>query len=102
MLLRMVRTNGIGALAVLDSPAFTYALPWIEALAGLLILTGPFTSNALIAGGVMVLVLQVGVCLAQDWHMASDQLIYVAIYCALIGLVARNRWSLDDLRASAS
>ena len=81
-------------------PAFTYALPWIEAVVGLLILTGLFTRNALIAGGVMMLILQVGVCLAQEWQVASDQLIYVAIYCALIGFVARNRWSLDDLRAS--
>jgi hypothetical protein len=49
----------------------------------------------------MMLIRQVRVCLAQDWQVASDQLIYVAIYCALIGFVGRNRWSLDDLRASS-
>jgi thiosulfate dehydrogenase [quinone] large subunit len=64
------------------------------------ILIGLFTRKALIAGGVMMLVLQVGVCLAQDWQVASDPLIYVAIYCALIGFVGRN-WSLDGLRASS-
>src|SRR5260370_12616784 len=79
-------------------PPFTYALPWLEALIGLLILVGLFTRGALIAGSVMMLALQVGVCLAQNWQVAGDQLLYFAIYCVLIAFVERNRWSLDDFR----
>ncbi len=79
-------------------PPFTYALPWIEAFIGLLILIGLFMRNALIVGGLMMLVLQVGVCLAQNWQVAGDQLIYVAIYSALIAFLDHNRWSVDDFR----
>ena len=82
-------------------PPFTYALPWVEALVGILLLIGLFTRDALIAGSVMMLFLQVGVCLAQNWQVAGDQLIYVGIYCVLIAFVRLNRWSLDDWRASS-
>jgi thiosulfate dehydrogenase [quinone] large subunit len=82
-------------------PSFTYALPWVEASVGLFILIGLFTRNALIVGTVMMLMLQIGICLAQNWQVAGDQLIYVAIYCVLIAFVARNGWSLDDFRASS-
>ncbi len=80
-------------------PPFTYALPWVEALVGILVLIGLFSRNALIAGSVMMLFLQIGVCLAQNWQVAGDQLIYVATYSVLIAFVRLNRWSLDDLRA---
>jgi thiosulfate dehydrogenase [quinone] large subunit len=82
-------------------PPFTYCLPWLEAFIGLFILIGLFTRNALIAGAVMMLMLQIGTCLAQNWQIAGDQLIYVAIYCALIAFVGRNRWSLDGFRTSS-
>jgi thiosulfate dehydrogenase [quinone] large subunit len=82
-------------------PPFTYALPWLEGLIGLLILIGLFTRPALIGGVAIMLILEIGTCLAQNWQVAGDQLIYVAIYCALIAFVSHNRWSLDDFRTSS-
>ncbi len=79
-------------------PPFTYALPWLEAVVGLLLLVGLFTRGALVAGALLMLALQIGSCLAQNWQVASEQLIYVVIYFILLSFVDRNRWSLDDFR----
>jgi thiosulfate dehydrogenase [quinone] large subunit len=76
---------------------FSYALPWMEALVGLFLLVGFFTRNTLIAGCLVMLLLQIGTCLAQNWQVAGDQLLYVVIYFILLSFVDRNRWSLDHL-----
>jgi thiosulfate dehydrogenase [quinone] large subunit len=79
-------------------PPFSYALPYLEASVGLLLLLGLFTRNALIAGSLVILVLQIGSCLAQNWQVVGDQLVYALSFFILLSLVDRNRWSIDDLR----
>ncbi len=81
---------------------FGYALPWLEALIGLLIVLGAFTRIALIAGALLIAVLTFGSTLHQDWDIAGLQLIYAVVYFVLIALRRYNAFSLDRLFHSAS
>jgi len=56
---------------------------------------GLWTSVALIAGSLLMLMLQIGICLAQNWDVAGIQLIYVLLYFVLLTYSERNRWSID-------
>ena len=71
------------------------ALPWCEGTVGLLLILGLWTSLALIAGSLLMLTLQIGTCLAQNWDAAGAQLIYVLLYFVLLTYLERNRWSID-------
>ncbi|MGB8771990.1 MAG: DoxX family protein [Candidatus Korobacteraceae bacterium] len=76
---------------------FGYALPWLEALIGLLILFGALTRVALIAGALLIVLLTFGSTLHQDWDIAGLQLIYALVYFVLIGLRQHNSLSIDGL-----
>ena len=81
---------------------FTSVLPWLEASLGLLILLGLFTRNALVAGSLVLLLLQIGSSLAQNWSVVGDQLVYAVIFFILLTFSERNRWSLDHLSTTIS
>jgi len=70
-------------------------LPWCEGTVGLLMVLGLWTSLALIAGSLLMLMLQIGTCLAQNWDVAGGQLIYVLLFFILLTYCERNRWSVD-------
>ena len=76
---------------------FGQSLPWVECLFGLLLLIGLRTRAALIGGALLILVLTFGSSLIQDWQAASTQLLYAAIYAALLYLLPLNSWSIDSL-----
>jgi len=76
---------------------FGYALPWLEALIGLLILFGALTRVALIVGALLIILLTFGSTLHQDWDIAGLQLIYALVYFVLIGLRQYNSLSIDGL-----
>ena len=78
-------------------PPFAAALPWTEAIIGLLLLLGLFTRFALVAGSLEMIVLMAGITLAQNWDVAGIQLIYCAIYFVLLTHRGRNFYSLDTL-----
>ena len=75
--------------------AFAHALPWLEAAIGLLVLLGAATRFALCAGAVLILVLTFGSTLHQDWDVAGLQLIYAAVYAALLAFRDKNEFSVD-------
>lgn len=79
-------------------PTFSYVLPYMEGSVGLLLLLGLFTRSGLIAGTLIILLLQIGSCLAQNWSVVGDQLVYSLSFFILLSLIDRNRWSIDDLR----
>src|ERR1039457_5128204 len=82
----------------------TVVLPWCEETVGLLMILGLWTSVALIAGSLLMLALQIGTCLAQNWDVAGGQLIYVLLFFILLTYCERNRWSVDrywEARTSA-
>jgi thiosulfate dehydrogenase (quinone) large subunit len=70
-------------------------LPWCEGTVGLLMILGLWTSLALIVGSLLMLTLQIGICLAQNWPVAGDQLMYVLLFFILLTYCDRNRWSVD-------
>jgi thiosulfate dehydrogenase (quinone) large subunit len=70
-------------------------LPWCEATVGLLLVLGLWTSAALMAGSLLMLTLQIGTCLAQNWDVAGGQLMYVLLFFVLLTYAERNRWSMD-------
>jgi thiosulfate dehydrogenase (quinone) large subunit len=78
--------------------AFGFVLPWVEAALGLLILLGLATRFALVAASLTILVLTFGSTLRQDWESAGLQLIYAAIYAALLVFRSENVYSLDEIR----
>lgn len=76
---------------------FGLALPWIEAGLGLLLLLGMRARIALIGGAWLIAVLTFGTALRQDWATAGTQLIYAAIYAALLAFHGWDRYSIDIL-----
>jgi thiosulfate dehydrogenase [quinone] large subunit len=76
---------------------FGLILPWAEAILGLLLLVGLCTRFALVAGALLILVLTFGTTLRQDWNIAGVQLIYAAVYAALLALDRWNDYSVDRL-----
>jgi len=78
-------------------PAFGAVLPWVETTLGLLLLLGLVTRFALIAGGLVMTILVIGTCLAQDWTVAGLQLIYCFLYYYLLLHRDQNVLSLDEL-----
>lgn len=75
--------------------SFGLVLPWVEAAVGLLVLFGLATRFALIAASFTILVLTFGSTLRQDWESAGLQLIYAAIYAALLAFRRENAYSID-------
>lgn len=71
-----------------------------ESTIGPLVLLGLFLRPALFAGGVLMWVLLFGVCLIQKWDVAGSQLVYLAIFSALLATVKHDRLSLDAWRAA--
>jgi thiosulfate dehydrogenase [quinone] large subunit len=78
--------------------SFGLVLPWVEASLGLLLVFGLATRLALIAASITILALTFGSALRQDWQSAGLQLIYAAIYAALLAFRCNNAYSLDGIR----
>ncbi|MGB7356104.1 MAG: hypothetical protein WBD06_20530 [Acidobacteriaceae bacterium] len=77
--------------------AFGLVLPWAEAILGFLLLLGLCTRIALVAGSLLIMVLTFGATWRQDWSTAGVQLIYAAVYAALLALDRWNDYSVDRL-----
>jgi thiosulfate dehydrogenase [quinone] large subunit len=70
----------------------------VEASLGLLLVFGLATRLALIAASLTIHALTFGSTLRQDWQSAGLQLIYAAIYAALLAFRNNNAYSLDGIR----
>lgn len=81
--------------AVLASAYFIVAA---ETLIGFLVLIGLGTRAALIAGTLVMLFLQVGSALIQDWSIAGQQLVYIGFYTALLATAQYEYLSIDSWR----
>ena len=75
---------------------FGLCLPWAEAAVGSLLLIGICTRYVILVGALLMLSLTFGATLRQDWESAGLQLIYVAIYAALLAFRQYNRFSVDS------
>ena len=75
-----------------------YVIVGGEAVIGLLVLIGWGLRWALVAGICLMLLLQFGTGLVQDWSAAGQQLIYVAFYAVLLATIEYDRGSVDSWR----
>jgi len=76
---------------------FSYLLPIAEFVIGLLLVTGLFTRQALIAGSWMMIFLIFGTCLLENWDALPSQLIHVAFLAVLLNFTHNNTWALDNI-----
>ncbi|MBU8895201.1 DoxX family membrane protein [Corallococcus sp. H22C18031201] len=79
---------------------FALALPFAETAVGLLVTLGLRTRPALAAGGLLMMALVVGTALRSEWETLGVQMLYVALYAALLGTARFGRCSVDGLLAS--
>ena len=82
--------------AALVTP-FSYALPIAELIIGLLLLLGLLTKQALIAGGIVMILLVFGSTTIEDWSAIPSQLIHAAFFAALLSSIAYNTYAIDNL-----
>jgi thiosulfate dehydrogenase (quinone) large subunit len=75
--------------------AFSYAIPFIEAILGLTLILGIFTRISLTTGAVFMMLLTIGVTANQQWDLASQQLLYSTVFFLLLFLLEHNHFSLD-------
>jgi thiosulfate dehydrogenase [quinone] large subunit len=82
--------------------AFSYAIPFLEAILGLTLILGVFTRIALVCGAVFMMGLTIGTTANQQWDVASQQLIYSIVFFLLLYLIEHNTLSIDHyLRRSS-
>ena len=74
---------------------FAYAIPFIELIIGFLILTGIKYRHALHSFAVLLILLTTGVCILQNWNVASQQLIYALFYFVLIYFYKLNIFAFE-------
>jgi thiosulfate dehydrogenase [quinone] large subunit len=75
--------------------AFSYAIPFIEAILGLTLILGVFTRVSLIAGALFMMALTIGVTANQQWDIASQQLLYSVAFFLLLYLIEHNTLAVD-------
>ncbi|MCY1078293.1 DoxX family membrane protein [Archangium lansingense] len=74
---------------------FALLLPFIETVLGVLLTLGLLTRTALFAGGLLMVALIFGTTLRSDWETVGLQMIYAALYSALMATAHFNRLSVD-------
>lgn len=74
---------------------FSYALPFLELLTGLLLILGWFTRFALFLGSVLMLVLILGSTLIEEWQNVAIQMFYGVYFAGLLVFIDHNKFSLD-------
>jgi len=76
--------------------AFSYAIPFLEAILGLTLILGVFTRAGLICGAVFMMALTIGITSNQQWDIAGQQLLYSVVFFLLLFFLDENTLSLDN------
>ncbi|WP_343693238.1 DoxX family membrane protein [Chitinophaga sp.] len=74
---------------------FSYVLPIAEFTIGLLLIVGLFTSKAILAGTIVMLLLILGTCMIENWEALPSQMIHAVVLIVLLQFIASNNISLD-------
>jgi thiosulfate dehydrogenase [quinone] large subunit len=83
--------------------AFSYAIPFLEAILGLTLILGVFTRISLVSGAIFMMALTIGVTANQQWDIAGQQLLYSLIFFLLLYLIENNTLAVDNyLRSTPS
>lgn len=75
---------------------FSYLLPFLELLIGMLLLLGLFTRQAALAGGLVMSILLFGSGLIEEWGAMPSQLLHCLFFLLILALLPHNRYSLDQ------
>lgn len=76
---------------------FSYILPFAEFTIGLLVLTGLLTKYALVAGGIVMLLLLFGTTMIENWEAIPSQIIHISLLAVLLHFLDANSFALDHL-----
>jgi len=76
---------------------FSYGLPIAEFAIGLCLILGLFTKPAMIAGGIVMLILIFGTTLIENWEALPSQLIHIVFFAVLLQFLSDNSWAFDTL-----
>ena len=76
---------------------FGFGLVFVETAVGLLVLLGLWTQEALLVGSAAMAALIFGSALRSEWETVAIQLLYAAIYAALLAAREYNAYSLDTV-----
>ncbi len=83
--------------------AFSYVIPFLEAILGFTLILGVFTRISLVCGAVFMMALTIGVTANQQWDVSSQQLLYSVVFFLLLFLIEHNALALDNyLRSTPS
>jgi thiosulfate dehydrogenase [quinone] large subunit len=77
---------------------FAYALPFMEALFGALILLGLFSAVALVLSGLLLLALTFGAIMLNDFPTVAHNTQYALVNFVLLWLIDHNGFAIDRLR----
>jgi len=77
--------------------AFLVAVPFVEAILGLLTTLGLFTRWALALGGLLITTLVFGTAFRSDWASVGNQMIYALTYYLLLSNCRQDEFSLDSV-----
>lgn len=75
---------------------FSYALPIIEFGIGVLLLIGLFTKQALIIGGITMILLIFGSSMIEEWGAIPSQMIHTFFFAILLSYLNYNAYSVDN------
>ncbi|HEY4288068.1 MAG TPA: DoxX family membrane protein [Puia sp.] len=76
---------------------FSYILPFVEFMIGILLILGLFTKQAIYMGVTVMCILILGTTLQENWDAIPTQLIHVAFFAVLFQFLSSNEKSLDRL-----
>ena len=77
---------------------FSFALPFIEFLLGLLLVLGWQTKRAAILGGALMLLLMTGTTLIENWSALPSQMIHLLFFVLVYEFNQVNSFSLDQTK----
>lgn len=92
-------TQTVFAKTWLPGPMVTltaYSIPFIELLLGAVLILGFLLRPALVTGFLFMFMLTFGICVAQNWSVASEQLIYMIILGLLLASARYHRFGLTN------
>ncbi len=77
--------------------SFAKILPFAELTIGVFLVFGLFTYRTCLAGGMLMIILIFGSCLAEQWEWVAFQMVYVLFFYLLIHTTQNNHFSIDNL-----
>ena len=76
---------------------FAWMIPFWEPMVGILLILGLWTRGALVAGGLLMVLLTFGTAMRGEFGALSTQLVYSLAFFALLVTLRHDRFSFDGL-----